>query len=102
MANFVGVALAACLVAGCIGRPPADATGEEIYLQLCSNCHGNDLAGGALGPSLGPGSNSAEQPDQFLEVTISEGRGRMPSFATSLDDEQLGRLIAYLRAEQGP
>lgn len=101
VARIVGVALVASLVAGCTGRPPADATGEEIYLQLCSNCHGDDLSGG-LGPALGPDSNAADQPDEFLEVTISDGRGRMPSFAASLDDEQMGRLIAYLRSEQSP
>lgn len=83
----------------CVGRPPSDATGEEIYLQLCSNCHGEQLEGG-LGPPLGAGSNSSEQGDEFLMVSISDGRGRMPSFRTSLDEEQLGRLIDYLRLEQ--
>ncbi|MEX1037430.1 MAG: cytochrome c [Acidimicrobiia bacterium] len=97
--NHVAV-LVLLLAAGCTGRPPADATGEEIYLQLCSNCHGEDLAGG-IGPSLGSGSSSADQPDMFLEVTIMQGRGRMPSFGTTLDDEQLARLVGHIRAVQG-
>lgn len=87
--------LAACSVA----RPADDATGEEIYSQLCSNCHGDDLAGG-LARALGPGSNAANQPDEFLEFTILRGRGRMPSFSSSLDDPQLDRLIAYIREMQ--
>jgi mono/diheme cytochrome c family protein len=91
--------LLAVVLAGCVGRPPDDATGEEIYLQLCSNCHGDDYEGG-LGPSLGPGSDSATQPDEFLEVTIMSGRGRMPSFQSSLSDEQLKVLIAQLREVQ--
>ncbi len=86
-------------MAGCTGRPPEGATGEEIYLQLCSNCHGDDLGGG-IGPPLGPGSNSVEQPDEFLEVTILNGRGRMPSFQSSLNNDQLARLIDFIRAEQ--
>jgi mono/diheme cytochrome c family protein len=86
--------------AGCTGRPAADATGGEIYLQLCSNCHGDDL-GGRVGPALGSGSASAEHPDTFLEATILDGRGRMPSFRSSLDDDQLGRLIGYIREVQG-
>mgnify|MGYP002624330755 CR=1 FL=1 len=94
------VAVLVFLLVGCTGRPPPDATGEEIYLQLCSNCHGENLGGG-LGPALGPGSNASDQPDEFLEVTILNGRGRMPSFSASLDDEQLGRLIGYLRDRQG-
>lgn len=88
------------VAAGCTGRPADDATGEEIYLQLCSNCHGDDLGGG-VGPALGPDSASAEHPDTFLEASILEGRGRMPSFRSSLDDDQLGRLIEYLREVQG-
>lgn len=89
------------LTASCIGRPPEDATGQEIYLQLCSNCHASDLSGGNVGPPLGSGSNSAQQPDEFLRVTIRDGRGRMPSFSSSLDDDQLNRLVLYIRAEQG-
>jgi len=92
--------VALLLVGACsVARPADDATGEKIYQQLCSNCHGGDLAGG-LGPPLGPGSNSADQPDEFLEITILHGRGRMPSFSSSLDGEQLARLIGYIREVQ--
>lgn len=92
--------LSAVLVAGCVGRPDGDATGEEIYLQLCSNCHGDQLEG-SVGPALGPGSNAEGQPDEFLGIAITQGRGRMPSFASSLSDAQVERLIAYLREVQG-
>ncbi len=90
------VALAGVVIAACVGRPDARATGEEIFLQLCSNCHGANLEG-VIGPPLGPGSFAAGQPDGYLRFAIIEGRGRMPSFATSLDDAQLQRLIAFLR-----
>ncbi len=68
-------------------------------MQLCSSCHGADLSGG-LGPSLGPGSNTASQSDDFLELTTTRGRGRMPSFGSSLSDEQLGRLVGFIRQKQ--
>ncbi len=87
------------LLGACTGRPTDDATGEEIYLQLCANCHAEDLSGG-IGPALGPGSNSAERPDEFLELAILRGRGSMPSFASSLDTAQLNKLIGYLREVQ--
>lgn len=88
------------LVTACsVSRPEPDATGEEIYTQLCANCHAADLSG-ALGPPLGPESNSSVQPDAFLEISIKQGRGRMPSFSSALDDAQLGRLVAYIRAVQ--
>lgn len=86
-------------ITSCIKAPAPDATGTEIYAQLCANCHSADLSGG-LGPALGPGSNAAEQDDAFLELTITRGRGRMPSFDGKLSDEQLQRLIAYIRSEQ--
>jgi cytochrome c551 len=87
-------------VAGCsVGRPAEDASGEEIYTQLCSNCHGDDLSGG-VGPALGPDSNAASEPDEFLEFTILNGRGRMPSFDSSLNEAQLDRLVAYIREVQ--
>ncbi|HET9201641.1 MAG TPA: cytochrome c [Acidimicrobiia bacterium] len=93
------LALLGVLAAACVGKPPEVATGEEIYLQLCSNCHGDRLQGG-LGPALGPGSNAATQPDQFMTLAITEGRGRMPSFSTTLTGAQVDRLVEYLREEQ--
>jgi len=100
MLRLVLASLLVGMLSACVGRPPEDATGEEIYLQLCANCHGDSLQG-AVGPSLGPGSGSASQPDEFLRVTISQGRGRMPSFQSSLSDEQVERLIGFIRQEQG-
>jgi mono/diheme cytochrome c family protein len=94
------LALLGLLAGACVGRPSEDATGEEIYLQLCSNCHGDGLEG-AIGPALGPGSNAASRPDEYLRVTITEGRGRMPSFSSTLTGDQVERLIDYLREEQG-
>jgi mono/diheme cytochrome c family protein len=98
---LVTAALVAALLPACsVGRPPEDATGVEIYSMLCANCHGDDLEGG-IGPPLGPGSNSSDRPDSFLETTIEHGRGRMPSFESSLDEDQLDRLIDYIREVQG-
>ena len=98
MTRLLMVALLVATLPACVGRPPDDATGEDVYLQLCANCHGATLEG-AVGPALGPGSASAEQPDEFLRMTISQGRGRMPSFE-SLSDDQVGRLISFIRQEQ--
>jgi len=88
------------LIAGaCTGTPDEGATGEEIFLQLCARCHSADLSGG-IGPPLGPGSDAATRPDEFLRLTITRGRGRMPSFRLTLSDEQIDAVIAYLREQQ--
>jgi mono/diheme cytochrome c family protein len=89
------------LTVSCVGRPAEDASGQEIYLQLCSNCHGDTLEGG-IGPPLGAGSDAAGRTDEFLRVAIHDGRGRMPSFSKSLEDDQIDRLITFLRLEQSP
>lgn len=89
--------LAATLLA--CGRPPLDATGEEIFEQVCANCHGSDLSGG-VGPALGVGSNAASEDDDFLRLTIERGRGRMPSFGNTLTEEQIEAVISYIRERQ--
>ena len=97
--SVLALSLALSLTACSIGGPAEDAPGEEIYQQLCARCHDGDLSGG-VGPSLGPGSNAASEDDEYLEFTIVNGRGRMPSFP-SLSEEQIARLIAYVREVQG-
>ncbi len=99
MKRLAVAVLVASILQACVGRPAEDATGEEIYLQLCANCHGEGMEGG-LGPALGAGSNAAQQPDGYLVATITEGRGRMPSFAMTLSDDQVDRLVAYIRQVQ--
>lgn len=87
------------IVAACSGGIAEDATGEKIYVSICSRCHARDLSGG-IGPALGKGTNAAEQPDEFLRLTIQRGKGRMPSFDRTLTEEQVGRLVEYIRQRQ--
>ncbi|MFQ5524321.1 MAG: c-type cytochrome [Acidimicrobiia bacterium] len=88
------------VVSACsVSRPAAEDTGQQIYVQLCANCHGANLEG-VIGPPLGPGSNSASQPDEFLRFAITNGRGRMPSFRAVLDEGQVDALITYIREVQ--
>lgn len=94
------ISLLALVMVGCVGRPPDEASGEEIYLQVCSRCHGTDLEGG-LGTALGPGSTSVERSDEFLAEAIAQGRGRMPSFSQTLTADQIDRVVEYLRLVQG-
>lgn len=97
----MAIAIGASLVVACsLGRPPDDATGEEIYSLLCSRCHGEDLEGG-VGEALGRGSDAAAESDEYFRFTIVNGRGRMPSFSSTLTDDQVERLIGFLREVQG-
>lgn len=99
LSRFV-ILLLLVLAACSVGRPPENASGEEIFRQICSRCHGEDLAGG-VGPPLGPGSEVADMTDDFMRFTIHNGRGRMPSFSHTLSDQQVDLVIAYIREAQG-
>ncbi|HLT97010.1 MAG TPA: cytochrome c [Acidimicrobiia bacterium] len=86
------------LLSAC-GGPDVDATGREIFNDICARCHAADLSGG-VGPALGPGSNAASQDDEYLRTTIRDGRGRMPSFRQTLSTEQIDRVVEYVRSVQ--
>jgi cytochrome c551 len=87
------------LATACSPGPDEDASGSQIYSELCARCHGTDLDGG-IGPALGPESRSVSEPDEFLRFTIVNGRGRMPSFESTLDGDQIDRLVAFIREVQ--
>lgn len=97
--RLVGALVAVLVLAACDG-PDADASGEEIYMQICARCHAPDLRG-SVGPALGDGSNAAAQTDRYLIDTVTEGRGRMPSFRQTLSTAQIERVVQYLREQQG-
>jgi mono/diheme cytochrome c family protein len=99
MKRVAVVSMVFCMLSACVGRPPADASGAEIYDQLCAHCHGADLEGG-VGPPLGPGSEVADKPDSYLVLTITRGEGRMPSFERTLTAEQVDRVVAYIREKE--
>lgn len=95
----VGVLL--MVLSACSDAPADDATGEQIFRQLCASCHARDLSGG-IGPALGPGSEAVDLSDEFIADTIRQGRGsRMPAFSRTLSSEQIDRVVLYLREQQG-
>lgn len=97
--RFVVAALVLLTLTACNGLSE-EASGREIYIETCASCHASDLSGG-MGPALGSDSNAAAQSDEYLITTISDGRGRMPSFRQTLSSEQIERVVDYLRAVQG-
>jgi quinoprotein glucose dehydrogenase len=93
---YVNANEAACVLALTQNRPTAS-TGERIYHNQCSLCHGKDLEGSPpLYPSLVDVGKrlSTEQ----IEAKIAQGGGRMPSFP-NLRDEHLRVLIQFLKRQ---
>ena len=78
-----------------------DATGEEIYVQICARCHGTDLKGGTGLPLVGEDARSLDKPERYFVQSISAGIGRMPSFRGTLSDDQILRVTRYVMEQQG-
>lgn len=97
--RLLWIMFAVALVVVACGGPAEDASGEEIYLQVCARCHAPDKSGG-LGPALDRESEAAKRTDDFLIDAITHGRGRMPSFAQTLSENQIRRVVDYLRRVQ--
>ena len=87
-----------------VGNPQAVDEGRDIYNRTCTTCHGPDGAGGEMGPALGaPARRYAQGTDaQIFEAVKSGIRGTaMPSFGSSLPDNDMWKVTAYIRGLRG-
>lgn len=87
-------------VAGHAQNPPAD--GQALYKTKCLMCHGADGAGKTpMGQKLNIRDlRSAEvqkESDSDLAHTIAQGKGKMPAFGQTFNDDQIKLLVAYIR-----
>lgn len=70
--------------------------GRIAYIQNCQSCHGRDLTGTALGPSL---AQVAGQLDlTLLTRNIQFGTGRMPAIP-NVSEEMIPNILAFLKSE---
>jgi len=112
LALFSLPACAVCFAIGLTGcRPlppskpasewtPQEAQGAQVYQAKCARCHYPTTAQSLHGPGLQALTKLKAMPsgapptDERLTAVILNGRQMMP--ATSLTDEQLNDLLAYL------
>ena len=81
--------------------------GHERFEIFCSPCHGLDGAGDGIVPQRGytpPPSFHIDRlraaPDGYFFTVITEGFGRMPSYASQVPTSDRWAIIAYVRALQ--
>src|SRR5262249_28888628 len=74
------------------------AEGQALFRGLCSGCHGGAGRGGK-GADLTRGRFIYRNKDEELAKGIREGvpKSTMKKFGESLKDEQIARVIAYVR-----
>jgi len=80
------------------GNPDAIKRGKEIFLSKCSACHGENAKGG-IGPDLTDNKWKYGGSDKEIYMSIANGRpGGMPPWGTTLSDDDIWKVIAYLRS----
>ena len=89
--------LALLIAANCY----ADSTDSAgLFKSKCVMCHGPDGRGNAMGQKLSVKSYKSpeiqKQSDADLKNTITNGKGKMPSYK-SLTPEQVDGLVKYVR-----
>jgi cytochrome c oxidase cbb3-type subunit 3 len=72
--------------------------GRQLFTGMnCAGCH-SGYAGGGMGPSLRDSLWIYGNSDAQIFSTIAEGRPYgMPAWAGRLQDDQIWRLVAYIR-----
>lgn len=91
-------------------KPPSEEvllTGEDIYRNLCAQCHGPEGQGG-IGPTLADAQFQDDNSDQDIFNTISLGHDAtaMIAWGEVLTSEQIQQLVGHIRdfqpAEEEP
>ncbi len=101
MAVVVGLALIPVAIARANGGQDSAAS-KATFRTKCAMCHGQDGGGSDVGKSMNvPDLRSQavqKQPDAELAQIISNGKGGMPSFKSSLSEEQIHGLVTHIRS----
>ena len=75
--------------------------GKEVFLgaSACGGCHTLADAGssGAVGPNLDDAQPSAER----VQELVTNGQGGMPSFSSTLSEQQIADVAAYVSSVAG-
>jgi cytochrome c(L) len=81
------------------GKAEAIAEGQALYRKLnCYGCHGM-RGGGGMGPNLTDETwQTGDGSDANLLTQIRDGRGQMPAYKNTLNDDQVWKIIAFVRS----
>jgi cytochrome c oxidase cbb3-type subunit III len=84
-----------------IGNPASIAAGQQLYMTVCSGCHGVNAEGGR-GPNLITARNLQRQNDQWLFGVIKKGVPGSDMPPSPFEDEKVWQLAAFLRNLSSP
>ena len=75
----------------------------ELYLKKCASCHGKDGKAKTFKAKFNSARNltdpawQADVSDERIFNSITNGRGKMPSFGKKLSESEINSLVAYVR-----
>ncbi len=93
---------AAVLAAGFYaGSAFAQEDGATLFAQNCSACH-QPMGQGVPGafPALA-GNKFVQSDPKNPAYVVTHGRGGMPNFSADLDDQQIAKILSYVRSSWG-
>jgi mono/diheme cytochrome c family protein len=99
---FLLVATVAILAGSSRATSSPAGDGATVFKSKCAACHGADGSGNtAMGKKLSARDlRSAEvqnQSDAQLTGIIAKGKGKMPPYEKSLNQQQIQELVAFIR-----
>ena len=94
LATLTSVLLLAVSCRGGSQETETQTTGERLYAINCSTCHGPSGKGLASYPKLIGVADILN--GDYARTVVSQGRNLMPSFATTLTQEQINEIIDYV------
>lgn len=86
--------------------PPAPAAGDPangaaIFAANCAACHGENAAGGAVGPTLVSAEMAAKDDDHYRQTLLNGIEGTaMAAWGDRLSAQEIEDVIAFLRSLQ--
>ncbi len=82
---------------GSFAQSPQAATGEQVYSDYCSNCHGEGLRNTSGGVTFDLRRLRPEEHDRFVG-SVLDGKRQMPPWRGVLDMQQVESIWAFIRA----
>jgi mono/diheme cytochrome c family protein len=93
IATYVG----AVAGTGKTAEKPTD--GKTIFTTTCGGCH--TLAAAGTSGNVGPNLDQAKPPKALVLDRVTNGKGQMPSFKGSLDEQQIQAVADYVSGAAG-
>jgi mono/diheme cytochrome c family protein len=79
--------------------PSPSLSGEQVYKQNCTRCHGNDGTKGLFGAK---NLKRSTLQDSEIMQRLKSGKGIMPSFQKRLSPAEMQQVLVYIKHLREP